>query len=152
MYRLYKALQRAANINYPKIMVGVVFMLAVLSNTFFSLIFISILSWLMYQNSYFLDVKRAKRNLLPLIKYFLMPSILFEVFLHFLYQLPLDYTQMPTLLQLTEVLGIVKYWDIGYLGDKVLNKTNWGSQSGISLKIFQIMCKAFIYFFLYLQM
>ena len=85
MYRFYKVMQRGANVNYPKFMVGIVMILAILANTLFSLICITILSWLIYQHSYFLNVARARKNLLPLIKYFLIPSILFELMLTFLY-------------------------------------------------------------------
>jgi hypothetical protein len=127
MYRFYKVVQRGTNLNFSKLMVSLVLLLSILSNTLFSTAFIMVLFYLMFVNRFFLNIEQARKQLRPLIKNFLIPFILIEILLHFIYQIPAE------------------YWEITVQENKIIyRKYNFD-------KVFQLMCKGFIFFLLNLQ-
>ena len=66
-------------------------LLAIISNTLFSVGLIILLSAFMYnQPQLFCKVSTARNYMAPLIRRSIIPVILVEIFLHFAYQLPLD--------------------------------------------------------------
>jgi len=80
-YRFYKMMQRMSNIYYSKLMVMMIMILSILSNTLFSLGYILLLCSVMYLSKLFYDVESARTILLPLLKKFVIPYMLFEIIL-----------------------------------------------------------------------
>ena len=80
-YRFYKMMQRMSNIYYSKLMVMMIMILSILSNTLFSLGYILLLCSVMYLSKLFYDVESARTILLPLLKKFVVPYMLFEIIL-----------------------------------------------------------------------
>lgn len=92
-----------------------VFILAVMSNTLFSLGVIGVFCILMFQNKLFLDVQSAKKILKPVLNDFVVPFIMIEILLHFIYQIPLEIftkERLDDTYHIAEYLGIYKYWEI----------------------------------------
>jgi hypothetical protein len=87
-YRFYKTMQRMSNIYYSKLMIMMIMILSILSNTLFSLGYILLLCSVMYLSKLFYDVESARTILLPLLKKFVIPYMLFEIILQLVYQIP----------------------------------------------------------------
>jgi len=59
-YRFYKTMQRVSNIYYSKLMVMMIIILSILSNTLFSLGYIMLLCCVMFLSKLFYDVESAR--------------------------------------------------------------------------------------------
>ena len=77
-----------SNIYYSKLMVMLIMILSILSNTLFSLGYILLLCSIMYLSKLFYDVESARSILLPLLKKFVIPYMLFEIILQLIFQIP----------------------------------------------------------------
>jgi hypothetical protein len=66
-------------------MIGMFLLLAIMSNTLFSLGFIIIVSGIMFMNDMFLNIKIAKKKLYPTLMRLIIPYILLELLLTFIY-------------------------------------------------------------------
>jgi hypothetical protein len=84
-YSLYKAMQRGANIYYSKLMVMMIMILSILSNTLFSLGYIMLVCCVMFLSKLFYDVESARRNLLPLLQKLVIPYMLVEILIQLLF-------------------------------------------------------------------
>ena len=89
-YRVYKHLQRSAIVHNPKFLIAAVLTLAIVSNTIFSLAFITFLSYAMLRYRLFLEVGLARFVLCPIIQNIMMPLVLLEILLHIAYQIPVE--------------------------------------------------------------
>ena len=73
---------QAAIITYPKVMVGLVVGLAIVSHTIFSLICLYVMGALIFENSQFLDQQKLKDHVVPKLKKILIPAIIAELVLN----------------------------------------------------------------------
>ena len=89
-YQFYRAFERFLNLYYSKIMVSMIMILSIMSNTLFSLGYIFMLSNIMFKSNLFLDVISAREELLPILKSWVAPYIFFEMTIQMVYQLPLQ--------------------------------------------------------------
>ena len=114
-YRIYKQFQRSTNTFYPTFMICSVVFLSVLSNTIFSIGIILFFSFLMYNHHLFFKIEHARRALLPIFQYLILPLIMLEVFLNFVIQLPFEIfneQNKDQMLHIPQILGLYKYWRI----------------------------------------
>lgn len=151
-YRLYKHLQRSANIHNPKFMIAAVLFLAIASNTIFSLAFITILSYAMLRYKLFLEVNMARFVLRPIIRNIMMPLALLEILLHIVYQIPIAQLQMKDLgvaaQHIINMFGLTKYWVMFFDTDDDTIQFLDGFRNE---EVVRLCCKALIYFFLSIQ-
>jgi hypothetical protein len=134
-------------------MVMMIIILSILSNTLFSLGYIMLLCCVMYLSKLFYDVNQARQILLPLLRKFVIPYMLFEILIQLLYQLPTinryfkDDNRYEAIKQIPRVLGLEQYYVLN-LGEDFLPEI----QEKHDLKsLGQLWCKAFAYFFISLQ-
>ena len=89
-YHFYKVMTKFSQIYYSKLVLGLVVILSIMSNTLFSLGYIIVLCLIMYENDRFLSVEKARKSLVPLFRNFVMPYMILEMFCQLLYQLPIE--------------------------------------------------------------
>lgn len=61
-------------------MVVMIIILSILNKTIFSLLYILLLSYLAFSSALFLNVEKARKSLLPLLRNVVIPFMLFEIF------------------------------------------------------------------------
>ena len=151
-YRLYKYLQRTVIINQPTLFIAVVLILAIISQTIFSLAYITFLSYAMLKYRLFLEVNQARFVLKPIIQNIMMPLVLFEVAMHIFVQapfFPLEDAKVYSLVtrQLIYLFDLEKYFTV-FFSDGIIKfeENNLERQNQTRL-----CCKAAIFFFLSLQ-
>lgn len=115
VHSFYKSMQRFANIYYGQLVVSLVIILSIMSNTLFSLGYVVVLCLLMYQNQLFLNVSDAKTKLVPFLQNLLLPYMIVEMTVQLAYQLPIDAFDPNEdhnwpLKYLPTVLGLHKYY------------------------------------------
>ena len=147
-YRFYKMMQRMSNIYYSKLMVMMIMILSILSNTLFSLGYILLLSCVMFFSKLFYDVDSARTTLLPLLKKFVIPYMHFEIMLQLIYQIPVinqafDSEDHQLLKLIPKVLGVEKYYNLR-LDDNIPTLTEETDFKSLG----QLWCKAVAYFFI----
>ena len=83
-------MQRFANIYYGKLVLALVIILSIMSNTLFSLGYILVLYVLMFKTRLFLNVEDARKTLNPILNRFVLPYMIFELMCNLAYSLPID--------------------------------------------------------------
>lgn len=78
---MFKLIQIFVNFYYPKLMIAMILILSIMSNTLFSLGYVIMFCIIMMSNSLFLDTHNAKTKLLPRLKHWLVPYMLIELLL-----------------------------------------------------------------------
>ena len=147
-YGFYKVLQRFAILDFGRYMAGAILLLAVVSNTLFSLGVLAIACFLVYENRLFLDTQSARKKVNPLLRDYLLPFLLLEIGFHFVFQVPLKIFSKefrPQTYHLAEILGIHKIWEIAFVGKTFTYRTY------SSTKVLQLSCKALVYLLVSLQ-
>jgi hypothetical protein len=140
-----------SHIYYSKLVLGLVVILSIMSNTLFSLGYIIVLCLIMYENDRFLSVRKARESLVPLFRNFVMPYMIFEMFCQLIYQLPIDAFN-PNLEHnwvaqyLPQILGLHKYYSINTT-DQAEPVLEEGADQGV----LQLWCKALVYFLISIQ-
>ena len=81
-----------------------------MSNTLFSLGYVLMFCIIMMSNSLFLDTFKAKSKLLPRLKFWLVPYMLVELLLQFLYQMPFEYSE--SLKNAADIIGLKLYYSL----------------------------------------
>lgn len=113
LYRFYKMMQRIANVYYGKFMVVMIIILSIMANTIFSLIYIILLSLLVFYNSFFLNIKKARKYLRPLLSKVVIPFMIFELSIQFLYQIPImSLEDNLTFNSIAHILGLENYFTV----------------------------------------
>ena len=119
-YKFYKFMQEFANIYYSKLVLSLVLILSLLSNTLFSLGYIVVLCVIMYNSQLTLDVHASRTTLKPILEKFVLPYMIFEISTHLIYALPIDlfdpdqpHDTFMTLLP--NLLGLNKYYTIVFV-------------------------------------
>lgn len=135
---------------------AVVLILAILSQTVFSLAYITFLSYAMLKYRLFLEVNKARFVLRPIIKNIMMPLVLFEIAMHILYQAPfIDPTEAivsggSLIHQLIIMFDLKKYYIVFITNDKYIYFDEKADERNIQ-DLIRLCFKAAIFFFLSLQ-
>lgn len=150
LYRVYKQLQRFANIYYSMMVLSLVIILSIMSNTLFSLGYIIVLSIMMFKNRLFLNVHDARNTLAPILKKYVLPYMIFEMLCSVAYNIPFDLfnPELPhskIVQHLPSILGLVKYYKVD------ATSTDIPFISRNESHIFSLWCKALVYFFISIQ-
>ena len=112
-----------ANIYYSKAIVNMILILSVMSNSLFSLGYIIVLCVMMYSNQLFLDVKKARTVLSPIMRKFVIPYMIIEMGIVLIYQIPIEafdpnQKDKNRFLEIfPKIMGLRKYYTVRIVSD-----------------------------------
>lgn len=151
VFGFQQSMQRFANVYYGKLVVSLVVILSIMSSTLFSLGYVIVVCLMMYASELFLSVEDARTKLVPFLKNFCLPYMIFEISVQLAFQMPI--AAFDPLLEhgwalghLPTVLGLQKYFTVMVLPDGTPVLVSEGQNS-----LIQLWLKALVYFFISVQ-
>ena len=112
MYRISETIENYATVYHGKVVICLVLVLSVLTNSLFSLGYIILACFLTYKNKHFLKPDKARKKLVPIFEKVILRYMIFEILIHLVFQIPIDafeYSDTDSNL-FPKILGLYKHY------------------------------------------